>query len=201
MIYFSALRPLALVLLLGGTVASCRTKTTTDEEVTIPTDTLSFENPEAATVNSDQSVLFNRVLGASEEGIIRGIQFGDPISKVKATETFEMFEDSIRHTGFTFETEQLETIDVLYHFTPTGRKVNKITVDVYLNSEIATRQFWNSAKRNFTERFGAPQEDTSRQIIWEKAPVRAIIREVSVGKDFGLKLIFEPTNKTLLATR
>jgi hypothetical protein len=201
MIYFSALRPLVLVLLLGGTLASCRTKTTTNEEVTIPTDTLSFENPEAATVNSDQSVLFNRVLGASEEGIIRGIQFGDPISKVKATETFEMFEDSIRHTGFTFETEQLETIDVLYHFTPTGRKVNKITVDVYLNSEIATRQFWNSAKRNFTERFGAPQEDTSRQIIWEKAPVRAIIREVSVGKDFGLKLIFEPTDKTLLATR
>lgn len=201
MIHFTALRLLVYVCLLGGVLASCQTKTTTEEEATIPTDTVLFEDPATAAINSDQSALFNTVLGPSEEGVFRGISFGDPVNKVKATETFELFEDSLRHVGFTFETEQLETIDVLYHFTPTGRAVNKITVDVYLNSETATRQFWSSAKKRFSDRFGAPQQETAQRITWKKSPVRVMMEEVSEGKDYGLKLIFEPTDKTLLALR
>ena len=199
--HFTSLRFLLWVCLLGTLTSGCRTKTTTDEEATVPTDSAILHDPSSSAINSNQSELLNTIIGTSSEGIIRGIDFGDPVSKVKATESFEMFEDSARHVGFTFETDQLETIDVLYYFTPTGRTVNKITVDIYLNSETATRQLWNSAEKRFTEKYGTPLEAKPRLITWKKSPVNATMEEVSEGKDYGLKLVFQPTDKAMLATR
>jgi hypothetical protein len=196
----TSLRLLLWVCLLGIVTTGCRTKTTTDEEATNPTDSLALQDPASSAINSNQSELLNTIVGASEEGIIRGIAFGDPISKVRANESFEMFEDSARHVGFTFETDQLETIDVLYYFTPTGRTVNKITVDIYLNSETATRQLWSSAEKRFTDQYGTPLEAKPRRITWKKNPVNAIMEEVSEGKDYGLKLVFQPTDKAMLAS-
>jgi hypothetical protein len=198
----TVLARLLLVCTLIGVLASCRTKNTTDEDATFPTDSVAVQSPSAADeINSNQSELLNTVIGSTDEGVIRGIAFGDPVSKVKATENFELFEDSLRHVGFTFETEQLETIDVLYYFTPTGQAINKITVDVYLNSETATRQLWNTARNRFTSRFGAPQKATDRQISWKKEPVTTTMTEVSEGKDYGLKFVFLPTDRTILASQ
>lgn len=199
--YFTSLRCLLWVCLLGILISGCRTKTTTDEEATAPTDSTVLHDPASSAINSNQSELLNTIVGTSTEGIIRGIAFGDPVSKVKATESFEMFEDSLRHVGFTFETDQLETIDVLYYFTPTGRIINKITVDIYLNSETATRQLWSSAEKRFTEKYGTPLEAKPRRISWKKSAVSATMEEVSEGKDYGLKLVFAPTDKAMLASR
>ena len=199
--YSTSLRYLLWVCLLGTMITGCRPKTTTDEEATNPTDSAVLHNPASSAINSNQSELLNTIVGTSGEGIIRGIDFGDPVSKVRATESFELFEDSLRHVGFTFETDQLETIDVLYYFTPMGRTVNKITVDIYLNSETATRQLWNSAEKRFTEKYGTPLEAKPRRISWKKDAVQATMEEVSEGKDFGLKLVFVPTDKAILASR
>ena len=199
--YSTSLRLLLWVCLLGTFATGCRTKTTTDEEATLPTDSAAIRDPTSSAINSNQSELLNTIVGASDEGIIRGIAFGDPVSKVKATESFEMFEDSLRHVGFTFETEQLETIDVLYYFTPIGRTINKITVDIYLNSETATRQLWSSAEKQFTDKYGTPLEAKPRRIVWKKNPVQATMEEVSEGKDYGMKLVFEPTDRATLASR
>ena len=198
----TVLARLLLVCTLIGVLANCRTKNTTNEDATLPTDSVAVQSPSANDeINSNQSELLNTVIGSTDEGVIRDIAFGDPVSKVKATEKFELFEDSLRHVGYTFETEQLETIDVLYYFTPTGRTINKITVDVYLNSETATRQLWTTARKRFTARFGEPQKATERQISWEKAPVNATITNVSEGKDYGLKFVFTPSDKTVLASQ
>lgn len=200
MMYSTSLRYLLWVCLLGTLATACQTKNATDQEATVPTDSVALHDPASSTINSDQSALLNTILGTSRQGIIRGIAFGDPVSKVKATENFEMFEDSLRHVGYTFETEQLETIDVLYYFTPTGRTVNKITVDIYLNSETATRQLWSSAEKRFTEQYGTPLEAKPRRAIWQKDAVKVRIEEVSEGKDYGLKLVFEPTDNSMLAS-
>ena len=198
--YSTSLRSLLWVCLLGTLATASQTKNTTDQEATAPTDSAILRDPASSTINSNQSELLTTIVGTSEEGIVRGIAFGDPVSKVKATETFEMFEDSLRHVGYTFETEQLETIDVLYYFTPTGRTINKISVDIYLNSETATRQLWNSAEKRFTEQYGTPLEAKPRRIIWQKDAVKMRIEDVSEGKDYGLKLVFEPTDKSMLAS-
>lgn len=199
--YSTALRYFLGVCLLGALTTGCDTRNTTDQEATEPTDSAILHDPASSTINSNQSELLTTIVGTSDEGIIRGIAFGDPVSKVKATEKFEMFEDSLRHVGYTFETEQLETIDVLYYFTPTGRTINKISVDIYLNSETATRQLWSSAEKRFTEKYGTPLEAKPRRVTWQKDALKMRLEEVSEGKDFGLKLVFEPTDKSMLASK
>ena len=176
---------------------SCDTKTNEKTEST--PDTAALTQPAPSDLNSNQSALLTTILGSAENGILRGIAFGDPLSKVKATETFEMFEETADHLGYTSETAKLETIDVQYFFTP-DKKVNKITVDVYLNSPEATKQLWNAAKAHFTESYATPKEE-KKTISWNTKAVKVNMEDVSVGKDYGLKFQFSPTDKTALAAK
>ncbi|TLU98749.1 hypothetical protein [Dyadobacter luticola] len=184
----------ALLIMLA--VVSCDTKTnektekSPDSVVTVP--------PATNDLNSNQSALLTKIIGEPNEGtIIRGVSFGDPVSKVKAAETFDMFEETADHLGYTSETTQLETIDIQYFFTP-DKKVNKITVDVYLNSTDATKQLWNAGKKHFTDSYGAPKEEANK-ISWNNKSVKVNMEDVSKGKDFGLKFQFFPADKTALA--
>lgn len=179
-------------------IGACDTKTNEKTEQT--SDSVVVEQPAPADLNSDQSALLETILGSSEapgETVLRGVSFGDPVNKVKAAETFEMFEEAPDHLGYTQETAQLETIDVQYFFG-TDKKVNKITVDVYLNSPGATKQLWKAGHHYFSENYGAPKEE-SKKIIWNNKSVRVNMEDVSEGKDYGLKFQFFPTNKNVLA--
>ncbi|GAB2780049.1 hypothetical protein GCM10027275_24480 [Rhabdobacter roseus] len=196
---FTVLRMWVVMIVVAGTWAGCRTNTSSEEETTATPDSVVLSDPAAPDLNSNQSELLQTIVGNSSEGVIRGISFGDRVSKVKASESFEMFEDTIDHVGFTLDTEQLETIDVQYFYAQ-NKRINKITVDVYLNSDAATRQLWNASKAHFSERYTAPLEDSPRRIVWKKAPVLLTLDNVSDGKDHGLKLTFEPTDKTVLAS-
>lgn len=195
---FTALRLLAVALLTGLALDGCRTKTKTGDENEVVVDSINMSNPTPADLNSDQSALFQTIMGESNNGIIRGVSFGDPVSKVRAGESFEMFEDTTDHIGFTHDTEQLETIDVQYYHA--NGRVNRITVDIYLNSPTATQQLWDTAKRNFTERYGVPNQEAARSITWKKNPAQVTIENVSAGKDYGLKMTFVPSDKTVLAS-
>jgi hypothetical protein len=187
----------ALLLLLA--VYSCGTKTE-EEKTTEKTDSVALKDPTQKELNGDQSALLQNALGTpSPEGIIRGISFGDPISKVKSTETFEMFEEAADHLGYTSETPQLETIDVQYFLT-SDKKVGKITVDVYLNSPEATKQLWNAGKNRFTQTYAAPKQEKNI-LTWDNKSVRVNMEDVSKGKDYGLKFEFFPSGKTELAAK
>lgn len=182
-------------------LAGCDTKTSEKTEQT--PDTATVPAPVEADLNSDQSALLQNILGDSysettDGTILRGITFGDPVSKIKATETFEMFEETPDHLGYTSETAKLETIDVQYFLT-NDKTVNKITVDVYLNSPEATKQLWNAGKQYFSKNYDGPKEE-SKKITWNKKSVRVSMEDVSVGKDYGLKFQFFPTNKNVLAS-
>ena len=177
--------------------AGCQTKTNDEPDTVLESDSAALANPTQKELNSDQSALLLEVLGSSSEGILRGVSFGDPISKVKASETYEMFEELPDHLGYTHETAQLEAIDVQYFLTKENT-VNKITVDVYLNSEAATKQLWQTGQTHFTEKYGASQGD-KKLLTWNKNSVKVRMEDVSKGKDFGLKFEFTPTNKNALA--
>ncbi|GAB3174637.1 hypothetical protein [Telluribacter humicola] len=195
---FTALRFLAVALLIGVAIAGCSTKTKTDDVNEVVVDSINMSNPAPADLNSDQSALFETIMGETNTGIIRGVSFGDPVSKIRSGEKFEMFEDTTDHVGFTHDTEQLETIDIQYYHT--NNRINRITVDVYLNSPVATQQLWNAAKRNFTERYGAPKQEAAKSITWKKTPAQVTIDNVSTGKDYGLKMTFAPSDKTVIAS-
>lgn len=181
---------------------ACTTKTEEEKDTTV-TDSVAIHNPAQKDLNSDQSNLLKTVLGTpsvdNPSMIIRGISFGDAIGKVKATETFEMFEETADHLGYTFETPQLETIDVQY-FLGTDKKVNKITVDVYLNSAEATKQLWNAGNTFLSEKYASPKKDKTI-LTWNKNAVRVNMEDVSKGKDYGLKFEFFPSGKAVLAAK
>ena len=187
--------------LIAISMVNCDTKTNEKTEAT--KDSVVMNTPAPTDLNSDQSALLQTIIGPAENGqqgaVLRGVGFGDPISKVKASETFEMFEETADHLGYTSETAQLETIDVQYFLTP-DKKVNKITVDVYLNSPGATKQLWNASKKHFSEAYAAPKEE-SKKITWNNKSVRVSMEDVSEGKDYGLKFQFYPADKNVLAAK
>ena len=188
-----------IILLVTAAMFGCDTKTSEKTEET--PDTTVTEAPAANDLNSNQSALLENNLGENntDGSILRGISFGDPVSKIKASESFEMFEETADHLGYTSETPQLETIDVQYFLTP-DKKVNRITVDVYLNSPEATKQLWNAGKKYFTETYDAPKEEPNKA-TWNKNSIRVNMEDVSKGKDYGLKFQFVPTNKNVLAAK
>ncbi|MCE7066224.1 hypothetical protein [Dyadobacter sp. CY326] len=187
-------------LLFAAVIIGCDTKTNEKTEST-PDSAVTEAPAPTNELNSDQSALLQTILGENnaEGSVLRGIAFGDAVSKVKASETFEMFEEVADHLGYTAETPQLETIDVQYFLTP-DKKVNRITVDVYLNSPEATKQLWNAAKKHFTEQYEAPKEE-SNKVTWTKKSIRINMEDVSKGKDYGLKFQFVPTDKNVLAAK
>jgi len=196
MTYSITLRNLLVLIVLAVTFQNCKTQTKEEQEATV-SDSAAIAAPAPGELNSDQSALLQEVLGSSTEGVFRGITFGDPLSKVKATETYEMFEDAADHVGYTKETEKLETIDIQYFITA-DKKVNKITVDVYLNSPDATKQLWNAGKNHFTELYEAPKEK-DKTVSWFKNSVHVTMEDVSEGKDYGLKFQFTPDKNVLAA--
>lgn len=191
----------AAILFMALLATGCDTKT--NEKTEAAADSVTLHEPAPKDLNSDQSALLKTILGNAEQPadgtILRGIAFGDPISKVKATETFEMFEETPDHLGYTSETAQLETIDVQYFLTP-EKKVNKITIDVYLNSPEATKQLWGASKKYFSETFSSPKEET-KKVTWNGKSVRINMEDVSEGKDYGLKFQFFPADKNALAAK
>jgi hypothetical protein len=198
--YTSLFKKMLLACLVSAAIIACNTKTK-EETDTPATDSTVVAVPSESELNSNQSALLKTVLGeAKAEGsIIRGVSFGDPISKVKATETFEMFEEMPDHLGYTMETPQLETIDVQY-FLSKDKKVERIMVDVYLNSGDATKQLWNAGKAHFSDLYATPKED-GNIVTWNKNAVRVNMEDVSKGKDYGLKFEFFPAGSAVLANK
>lgn len=194
--YFTLLKNVVTLLILVFVLQDCQTKTSDEKEGTV-SDSSALAKPQPEELNSDQSALLDKVFGSSSDGTVRGISFGDPLSKVKATETFEMFEDVADHVGYTYETEKLETIDIQYFLT-SDKKVNKITIDVYLNSADATKQLWNAGKSYFTDSYDNPTEK-GKLVTWKKNGIIATMEDVSEGKDYGLKFQFTPEKNVLAA--
>ncbi|MCE7041904.1 hypothetical protein [Dyadobacter sp. CY312] len=198
--YTSLLNKLLILTLVTLATYACNTKTEDEKDSEAVSDSVALASPAQSELNSNQSDLLKTVLGNNTpETIIRGVSFGDPVSKVKATETFEMFEETADHLGYTMETPQLESIDVQY-FISKDKKVNKIMVDVYLNSEDATKQLWNAGKSHFSETYAAPKEE-AKILTWSKNSVRVNMEDVSKGKDYGLKFEFFPAGSAVLANK
>ncbi len=178
-------------------ISSCQSQTKEETEAT--KDSLALANPAQTDLNSDQSALLQKIIGNSAGGIIRGISFGDDVAKVKSTETFEMFEETPDSLGYTTETPQLESIDVQY-FLDAEKKVNKIEVNVYLNSSEATKKLWDAGNAYFTKLYSAPKEE-KKAMVWNKNAVKVHMEDVTLGREFGLRFIFYPTDKNALAAK
>ncbi|GAB3692681.1 hypothetical protein GCM10027592_11860 [Spirosoma flavus] len=131
-------------------------------------------------------------LGLTADSDWRGINLGDDFSKVKSTEKGESFESDAKHIGYTLELKDLETADMLYY--QTGQKVSSIDVDLFLNSRESVTNFQKDLSAYFSARYGTPKSDKEGSRWSSSKGISVTLKDVSKGKDFGLKINMTPSS-------
>jgi hypothetical protein len=130
------------------------------------------------------------------EGLLRGIQFGDSINDVKNKEKAELFEEEESHIGYSFDTDNLETVDILYEKDKQNR-VSGIELDIYMNTDAANDSLKNEFTKQFTSLYG--QRLANIEIpTWEiKSKGKVSIKVVKNKLDRGLEVKFTQSSKPI----
>lgn len=137
-------------------------------------------------------------LGLTADSHWRGINLGDAFGDVRAREKGEPFESDAKHIGYTVEFKNLETADMLYY--QANQKVSAIDVDLFLNTRQSVDAYQKELTPYFTARYGAPKP-TSGGNVWTGPKGETVtLKDVSKGKDFGLKIKIVPAGGTMTAS-
>ncbi len=174
---------------------ACRSRQQANSQTT---DSTASTPPHAETV--DNVTITGRLadLGLTPDSHWRGINLGDAFSAVKTAEKGEPFESDAEHVGYTVELKNLETADILYY--QTDKKVSAIDVDLFLNSRPSVDAYQNELTGYFTPRYGTSKPG-SNGTIWTGPKGEIItLKDVSKGKDFGLKIRISSAGAGLTAS-
>lgn len=151
-------------------------------------------SPQTATSSNVQKLL--RTIMGTGEGLLRGIQFGDAIADVKKKEKAELFEEVEDHIGYSFDTDNLETVDILYEKDKQNR-VSGIELDIYMNTDSSNDSLKNELTKQFTTRYGNPLSNTEIP-TWEIKPNGKVSIKVVKNKlDRGLEVRYTQSQKVL----
>ncbi|GAB4013855.1 hypothetical protein GCM10028808_34450 [Spirosoma migulaei] len=137
-------------------------------------------------------------LGLTADSDWRGINLGDEFANVKGLEKGEPFESDSDHIGYTIELKNLETADILYY--QTDKKVSAIDVDLFLNTRQSVSDYQKDLDSYFTARYGTPKPGDGGTVWsgWKRGTVT--LKDVSKGKDFGLKIKIASTGNSATAS-
>jgi len=140
-------------------------------------------------VNSIIGKLTNKIFD-SADGIFRGFSFGQDLDEIISKERFKVFEREKEYVGVSFTNSKMETIDILY-FKNVFNKLEKIRVDVFMNTE-------NDCDNLFDAFFNKIFEKTGYPIIikdgfcWNRESEPKIsLRKLKNKLDQGVLLVFE----------
>ncbi|WP_234735397.1 hypothetical protein [Tellurirhabdus bombi] len=187
----------ALLLALLLSFNACK-KAQNDTEKTAQTDSAQVEAATVASAEVEVSDDLRKLIGSSE-GLFRGVSLGDALADVKAKEKLEQFEKSDSHVGYSFEYPNLESADILYFHNKTGQ-INKIDVDLYLNDKKSLEKFNRELTDYFTQRFGKVTQQ-GKEMTWQAANTHLVMKDVTKGTNYGLKLTFTPAETPTTAKR
>ena len=177
---------LFIVSLLFLNQQACRSRQQAGSQATDSTSTATTDSPATGTTTGVAIAGRLSDLGLTPDSHWRGINLGDDFSKVKTTEKGEPFESDAEHIGYTVELKDLETADMLYY--QTDRKVSAIDVDLFLNGRPSVDGYQNELSAYFTSRYGMSKPGSSGT-VWTGTTGETIsLKDVSKGKDFGLKV-------------
>lgn len=145
--------------------------------------------PSTQTYNSsDAQNLLSAIIGTNG-GLLRGIQFGDSITDVKKKEKSEIFEEEETHVGYSFDTNNLETVDILYSKDKQNR-VKGIELDIYMNTDASNDSLKKEMSKEFTQRYGKPLENTEDPTWIIKPKGKVSIKMIKNKLDRGLEVRF-----------
>ncbi len=137
-------------------------------------------------------------LGLTPNSDWRGINVGDEFANVKGVEKGESFESDADHIGYTIELKNLESADILYY--QTAKKVSAIDVDLFLNNRQSVITYQKELEGYFSARYGAPKPGDGGTVWDGQKGKTVLLKDVSKGKDFGLKIKIGPSNGATTAS-
>jgi hypothetical protein len=171
-------------------LAACDNKNKGQSEQKQPADSIAAR-PEDVVSVSNQSEFLRTIVGNTTKQFFRGLDLGSSVSDIKATETFEIFEDSTNHVSYTHETENFESVDVKYGLDK-NKTIHDIKTDVYLNTQASANSLWDQFDNYFSGRYVATKTIGKTKIWKAKEGVFVKLMDVSEGKDFGLQIKMGP---------
>lgn len=170
-------------------LACSNPKETKKEEVTVPSP------PTEAPAASNVQNLARNIMGTGE-GLLRGVKFGDSIEEVKKKETVDLFEEEDSHVGYSFDSENLETVDILYEKNSQNR-VSGIELDIYMNTDETNEGLKQELVDLFTVRYGKPVSEDPI-LVWKIKPTGQVSLKVVKNKlDRGLEIRFTQQPKSI----
>ncbi|MFD2574459.1 hypothetical protein ACFSUS_27740 [Spirosoma soli] len=155
---------------------------------------------ESAPAPSTEATIAGRIaeLGLTPDSDWRGISLGDEFAKIKTIEKGEPFESDAKHVGYTVEFKNLESADMLYY--QANQKVSAIEVDLFLNSRESATACQKELGAYFTSRYGS-SKPAEGGTVWSGSQGQSVtLKDVSKGKDFGLKIRIAPANAITTAS-
>jgi hypothetical protein len=126
----------------------------------------------------------------TEEGIIRGVDFGDSLEDVITREDTIPLEDSTNFITFTIalDDKEDEITDVLYYFD-NKKKINGFRLDVYLDNSKAVDSLYREFHSYFTDKYGSPVIKEVKTIAWNGADnTKIVMKDVGIKESPGLQI-------------
>lgn len=169
-------------------LACSNPKETQKVEVSVPP-------PPTAPASSNVQNLARTIMGTGE-GLLRGVKFGDSIEEVKKKESVELFEEEVSHIGYSFDTDNLETVDILYERNSQNR-VSGIELDIYMNTDETNEGLKQELSNLFSVRYGKPVSENPI-LVWKIKPTGQVSIKVVKNKlDRGLEVRFSQQPKSI----
>lgn len=151
--------------------------------------TLAVTYPKKRSVDASVTKLANKIFNKSE-GVFRGFEFGHDLDEIIAQEKFKVFEREKDYVGVSYSNSKMETIDILY-FKNIFNKLEKIQVDVFLNTEQDSNQLFDYVFHQIFEKHGFPIP-IKHGFCWNRANEPKIsLSKVNNKIEQGILLIFE----------
>lgn len=175
---------------------ACSSKKKADSQ---PTDSLAAAIPGPGVDYAPEAMPARlAALGLTRDSHWRGVNLGDAFSVVKEKEKGQPFESDARHVGYTVEFPNLETADMLYY--QSGGNVSAIEVDLFLNNRQSVDQYRKELEPYFTTRYGTPKTADGAMTWTGSTGEQLSLKDVSKGKDFGLKIKIQPIGGPVTAS-
>ena len=116
--------------------------------------TLALPYPKKRSANLPISKFCTKIFN-STEGVFRGFEFGQDLDEIIAQEKFKVFEREKEYIGVSYTNSKMETVDILY-FKNIFNKLDKIQVDVFMNSEKDSDDLFDAFFHRIFDKNGYP---------------------------------------------
>lgn len=176
------MKKITLFLALITVFNSCKTDNKEAEIVVV--DSITVEaTPELSIGDITSEKFLNELLG--QKGMVRGFDFGTPVSDILKAESLELFEEKPGHVGFVYERENLESADFLY-MRDADNKLNGVDIDIYLNTPASSDALFATAKSHYNSLYKPSPTDSLTWMIPPKGYVR--VSQIKKPLDNGLEI-------------